>query len=139
MTTLLSVMDQIKEDIEDNFTVAKGYTHQPVEVKRGMYKYGDFPTKPVICFTMFRDTPDEDDNEWVRWINVYFYAYADTDGAGGTDTIYELYNDFSEFLESSNFTYYKQIILGEAEIKEGGISDPINAFTLEARIAYEIQ
>ena len=40
MTTRLIVLDQVESDLKNNLHSANGYEHTPVEIKRGIYKWG---------------------------------------------------------------------------------------------------
>lgn len=140
MTERLVICDQIESDLRNNLTSENGYEHTPVEIKRGIHKWDDFIVKPVVCFTLITDVPDEDnlDGFDARWIGFMFYIYSQTDGAGNTDQIFEMLEDLENFLQNeTDFTYSKQTLISDIEVKEGGSSDPINTAILAARIIYE--
>lgn len=140
MTTRLIVLDQVESDLKNNLHSANGYEHTPVEIKRGIYKWDDFIMKPVICFTLTQDVPADEQQygEDTRWITLFFYIYAQTDGVGDTTQIFEMIEDLENFLQSTDhFTYSKQTLIGAIEVKEGGSSDPINTALLQAQIIYE--
>ena len=141
MTERQDILDQILTDLQDKIKVSRGYKQQPVDIKRGMHKWNDFPIKPVVCFTMFRDEADEESEsgEIMRWLSVYFYGYAETDGIGNTDQIQELAQDVENFLMSTDFSYTSKTLIADTEIKEGGVSDPVNSFLIETKIAYCVE
>lgn len=139
MTQRRTILDQIKTDIEDKWQANRGYNYTPIAVKRGNHKWNDFDVKPVICYSMFRDENDEDSEHGalVRWINLYIYGYADTDGNGNTDVIHDLAEDCENFLNSTDFTYTNNTLIGDTEIFEGGLSNPINSFLITIKVMYE--
>ena len=140
MTTRLDVLDQILEDLKNNLTRANGYNHTPAEIKRGYYVWEDFLLKPAIGFSMDTDIPADDQlyGEDTRFISVFFYIYSQTDGAGNTDQIYEMLEDLENFFQSSDhFTYQEQILIEDAQLLEGGVSQPINTAILQTQILYE--
>lgn len=144
MTVRKDILDNIESDLKDKIKSTRGYNITPVAVKRGVHKWNDFPVKPVIGFTMFRDEADEEalSGEIIRWISIYFYGYAETsglEGTGNTDQIHDLAQDMEDFLMSSDFRYTEQTLIGDTEIKEGGVSDRVNAFLIEARISYCVE
>jgi len=138
------IMIQIKSDLEDNLTTANSYAIQPVVVKQGVHMWNDFKGRmPSVHFTIINDEPYEDefpstysDNDSARVINIIFYGYATTSGAGDSETIYDMSTDIENFLLSEHFSYADNILLGKMEILEGGVSSPICAFNLETRIIY---
>jgi len=138
--TRMEILDQIEEDLKTKIIVTRGYNHTPVEVRRGLHKWTDFNDKPVVCFTVVRDEPDElsEAGSLARWIYIEFYGLAETDGLGETDVIHEVAQDVQNFLFSTDFTYTDVTEVGETLLKEGGVSDPINAFSISTRIMYEV-
>ena len=76
--------------------------------------------------------------EDTRWMKVFFYIYAQTDGAGDTTQIFEMIEDLENFLQSTDhFTYANQTHIGDIEVLEGGTSNPINTAICETQILYE--
>jgi hypothetical protein len=141
MTERLDIANQILTDLKDKIKVSRGYKTQPAKVVRGFYKWTDFILKPAIGFSMAGDIPDTESESGVviRWFRVFFYGYASTDGAGKTDAIYDLLQDVEDFLMSADFTYYGNTEIGDIDIREGGVSDEINFFLMETRIAYCVE
>lgn len=131
----LTILNQLEEDLKE-IKSTRGYNFTPVEVARGLHKWNDFPVKPVIGFTHFRDEADEDadSGDIARWLYFYGYGYTETDGNGNTDDIHNLAQDFEDFLNSTDNTYTEETMIGDIEIKEGGVSDPVNAFIITFRI-----
>jgi hypothetical protein len=140
MATRLDIRQQILEDLS-KIKVSRGYKHQPAQIVAGFYKWTDFIVKPAIGFSMAGDVPDEfsEAGQMIRWFKVFFYGYAQTDGAGNTNTIYEVLQDVEDFLSSTDFTYYNNTEIGDIDIREGGVSDPINFFLMETRIGYCVE
>ena len=138
------IMTQIKSDLEDNLTLANGYSVQPVVIKQGVYMWNDFKgNMPSLHFTLISDEAYEADESpsvfggtGVRVMNLIFYGYATTDGADNSETIYEMASDIEIFLKSEHFTYADNTYLGKLETKEGGVNDFVTAFNLEVKITY---
>ena len=138
MTTRLSIVNQIEEDLK-KIKISRGYKHEPVEIKRGLYRWVDFPTKPALCFSLYMDEDDVDSlsGDLARWLKLYFYGFIETDGLGDTTRVQEFEEDVENFLNSTDNTYKLNTLIGNVEIKEGGVNDPINSFIIEASIMYE--
>ena len=141
MTERLDIITQIENDLKDKIKVSRGYKTEPAEIKRGFNKWTDFIVKPGIGFSMAGDEPDINSESGfiIRWFKVFFYGYAETDGAGNTDAIYNLLQDMEDFLMSSDFTYTGNVEILDIDIREGGASDQINFFLMETRIAYCVE
>jgi hypothetical protein len=134
------IIDQIENDLKDNLTVNNGYNIQPIEVRKGIHQWNDFPHLPVICFTVTRDEPWEDNEhgESIRSFNMTIYMYADTDGNGNSDAINDMVYDIQNFLKnSSHFTYYNSCLVGAIEIREGGINQEKSGAWIEIQIVYD--
>lgn len=141
--TRKNIMQQIKEDLEDNLTTAQGYSVQPVVIKQGIHMWSDFEGQmPSLHFTMTSDEPYEDEypstysSEGPRVISIIFYGYAENDGEENSETIYQMAEDIESFLLSSHFTHADNTLLSKLELKESGVNDSVMAFNLEVRIIY---
>ena len=140
MTTRLIVLNQIEQDLNDNLHSANDYNWTPAEIKRGIHKWDDFIVKPVICFTLTADRPDGDQEYGAdaRWLEIFFYIYAQTDGGETPIQIHEMLEDLENFLQNTeHFTYSNQTLIEDVEVLEGGSSSPINTAILQTRIIYE--
>jgi len=139
MTNRLTILDQIEADLNNSLTSEKDYQHTPVEIKRGIHKWDDFLVKPVVCFTLTADLPDDDNQygEDARWLTIMFYIYSQTDGGGSTNQIHEMVDDLETFIQSDHFTYSDQTLILDIEVLEGGTSSPINTAIMQTRIIYE--
>ena len=126
-------------DLKDNLKITNDYTYEPVEVKRGLFKWTDFPNKPVVCFTTVADEPHELDEygAGARWLRLLFYGYLEDDGLGNTDAIQLWLQDVENFLDNPlHNTYQTDTWIGNIEVLEGGVSSPINSFIIEVSILY---
>jgi len=136
---------QIENDLKEKLTVVNGYDFTPVSIKRGIYNFQDFEgLMPAICFTFISESPFESDNYQMTYddidtksIILMFYGYAQTDGYGKSDLIYQMTANIETFLKSSDMTYNEDVIINNIEIKEGGVTDPITSFLMETQIIYK--
>ena len=135
-----TILDQLLVDMQDNLSIAKGYNFTPIDIKRGIFKWGDFTDKPVVCFTAVRDEPHEleEYGAGARWLEIGIYGYMEDDGLGNSDKIQLLVQDVEDFLNNPlHHTYEPDTHIGGIEILEGGVSSPINSFIMEVRILYD--
>ena len=139
MTERLTILNQIEEDLNDKLKVTNGYNFTPAAIKRGLFKWTDFPSKPAVCFTLVGDEPLEEElyGEGARWLMFFFYGYHVTDGMGVSDNIQNLAQDCEDFLASTDNTYVNDTMIGNMEVLEGGVSSPLNSFIIEVRILYD--
>ena len=135
-----TILKQIETDIKEELTVENGYSVQPVEIKRGVHTWEDYNRFPSIGFTVTRDEPfDENEHgEDIRAMTVVFYMYAQTDGYGNTDTINNMVYDLQTFFKNTNhFTYSNNNLIGEIEIREGGLSQERNGAWIQVNLIYD--
>lgn len=139
-----TLLYQLQKDIKDNLTKVNGYGHTPNEVKRGIYSWNDMEKHmPAILFTFINEKPYESpkyqmtyDDVDTKAIKVMFYGYAKTDGYGKSDLIFQMAQDLSNFLTSDDYTLFEDVIINDLEVKEGGISDPVNSFIMDVDLIY---
>ena len=132
-----TILNKLKTDMEDYIKSSRGYETDPVEVIRGIQMFEDISMKPAICFWCFRD---ESEGQFAgndrRILYIYIYGYADTDGYGDVDDVYDLASDVEYFLHN-DFTYENDTFVGNITIYEGGAQDPASMFELEIKIKYK--
>lgn len=134
-----TIIDKIENDIRNNLTVANGYTVKVKQVKKGVNTFNDFSEFPVVCYTVTRDEPWEDNEhgEDIRAMTIIIYMYS-KDSNGNTEEINNMVYDMENFLKNSlHFTYYASNLIGEIEIREGGLSNPMNGAWIEIQIIYD--
>jgi hypothetical protein len=137
MPTRLDVSNQIEADLK-KIDTSHGYNVDVSEVKRGFNKWNDFQLKPAIGFILQRDIADEqsEGRDTVRWLEYFIYGYTDSSHIGNSDEIYKLLDDVETLLDSEDFFYKTCCEIGDVEVVEGGVSNPVNSFLLNIRIAY---
>lgn len=131
------ILKQLKTDLS-KISTSRDYNTDPTEVRRGSYINEDFSIVPAISFRCYDDRKKNlFGRTGIRWLHVYVYGYADTDGLENTDDIYELADDVEDFLYSTDWTYTDDTEVGDMIVIEGGIQDPHSTFQLEVRIKYD--
>ena len=138
-TTRITIVNQLKEDLENNLNIASGYSVDLVEVKSGIYLWDDFHIKPAVSIWAYKDEIEEYlmGRAKIRLLYFYIYAYSKTDGVGGTGDIYDFCEDIENFLESTHFTYSDDVIIGDSVIYTGGSQDQASIGQIEIQVRYK--
>lgn len=132
-------LDDLKTLLEA-ITVANGYQSTVAEVKRGIHYVGDMPNRPGLCF--WNDKGPKKDlagEQCERVLHVWIWGYVDIQ-PGDYDALDAIVSDVEKCLNtsleswSSSVTESKVI---DTTYYEGGVSDPIGIFEMEAEITYE--
>lgn len=136
-TTKKVIVDKLKEDLEKKFNVANSYS-KVEEVKSGIFLWDDFLLKPAISFWAYKDMVEEYlmGRNRIMLLHFYLYCYLENDGVGGVGDIYEFSENVEKFLQSSNFTYSDDVIIGDSVIYTGGSQDRASICQIEFQVRY---
>jgi hypothetical protein len=138
MATRMSIINQLKTDLEDKVKSVRGYTHDLFEVNLGIYNFDYYSAYPAVAYWAYSDEKDEeylDDNRH-RLLNFLIYGYHDTDGLNDFDKIYELADDIEKFLMSTDWTHSNCTIIDETVITVGGVDNQRCMFDLRFSVQY---
>jgi len=138
-TTRKTILNQIKDDIVQYLTVPNGYETTIQDVRIGMYVWEDFNLKPAVSF--FCDVDEIEEylmgREKIRLMNIRMFLWSHTDGLSNTTKIYDFAEDVENFLESSDFTYSDDVIIGDTEVYTGGVQDNAAVALVKFQIRYK--
>ena len=141
MTETLEILNQIKDDLENYFNTQNDYRYTPFHIKLGNYWWYDFDEKPVLCFSLDKDEPweDEEHGTELRVLTITFYIYDLISVEGEITRILEIVEDLEDFLNNSNhFTYQSSLLtIGEINTFLGGKNIETGYTSIETQIIYE--
>jgi len=132
-----TILTQLAADLNNNFTVANGYT-KIYETRVGVYNPDEFPSLPSIGVWINEDRAEEDlmDNSVFRRLEMVLYGHVDSDMMETYVTFYTLISDLEQFLYSTDSSYYKNTILGDVSIDYGGATEQTAMFVINFSILY---
>lgn len=132
MSTANTILDTLKDDLEDYIKVSRGYNTDLAECKRGIYAFDDMLNKPSIAFWCYKNELEEAlmGKAQLRILRIYMYFYTNS-----ISEIHDLIEDVEGFL-FNDFTYKSDIQTGDSTTYEGGISDPAVIAELEIAIKF---
>ena len=137
MPTRQSILNNLKDDMDNNFTVANGFT-KVYEIRVGVYDPDEFPVFPGIGIWITDDRAEEDlmDDVVFRRLNMVIYGHVDSDMMEQYNSFYTLISDVEQFLYSTYNRVYKNVILGDVEITYGGATSQTGMFVINFSILY---
>lgn len=139
MATRKDIIEQLKQDFEDNVKSANNYNSDPATIVIGVLDPQEFVQLPGVGFWIIEDVVDDDimDNDILRTLNMIAYCYVDSDGYNVYDDLYNLIGDIEKFLYSSDFTYSSKTLLGNVLVSYGGTNEQVGTAVLNFSITYE--
>ena len=138
-TSRKSILDDLKTWLEA-ITVANGYQTTVAEVKRGIHYADDMQNRPSLCF--WNDKGPKKDlagEQCERVLHIFIWGYIDIQ-PGTYDNLDGLVSDVEACLNGSRANWdssITQVDVGDSTYYEGGVTDPIGIFEMEAEIYYE--
>jgi len=137
-TTRKTIINNLKKDLEEHLNSSEGYNTDVAEVRSGIYMWEDFKVKPAISIWAYEDEIEEYlmGRNKIRLLSIYLYAFAKTDIISNNNVIYDFMEDIENFLESSHFTYYEDVIIGKTMVYTGGSQDQAAIGLLEIQVRY---
>lgn len=138
MSTRMTIINQLKTDLEDSVKSSRGYYNDLVEVNLGIYNFDYYSQYPAVAYWAYSDSKDEeylDDNRH-RLLSFLIYGYHETDGLSDYNPIYKLAEDVEKFLMSTDWTYSDCTLLEEVVITVGGVDNQRCMFDLRFQVQY---
>lgn len=131
------IVDQLETDLNTKFTEAALY-NDIEEVKSGIFLWEDFNLYPSISFWAYEDIVEEYlmGRSRIMLLSFHLFCYAENDGIGGVGTIYEFCENIEKFLQSSDFTYSDDVIIGDSVIYTGGSQDRASIGRIKFQVRY---
>ena len=120
--------------------MANGYQTTVAEVKRGIHYADDMTNRPGLCF--WNDKGPKKDlggGMCERALHIYIWGYVDVQ-PGDYDLLDGLVSDVEECLNDSLADWDSSVIevnVGDTTYYEGGASDQLGMFEMEAEIIYQ--
>lgn len=136
ISTLDTVLDTLKEDMEDKLVAGSVYDTTP-KVSRGEVSWAQTDgRRPFVWFMPTQGSYDEDfGTSMHNTINIELHGYADRKGS--TDNIHKLFKDVQYFL-LNDFSLSGDTYLDDYVIDEGALGDSagMSGFLLNFHIRY---
>ena len=141
------ILDQLKQDLNDNLHSGKGYKSDPVEILEGLSNFSNIIQRPIVGYLMQSDTInteymgmgddslDDEENERERIMTIILFGQEDV-SYGNYTPLYDLIHDVEKFMMSSDWTYYKTTKLGDTALWVNEVDFNQAYFTVEINVWY---
>ncbi len=134
-TIVETILDSLKEEMEENIRIINGYRTNPNIIYRGSFSPNEVETFPVIGFDVeaedFQVLYQGEDN--VAYIEIMLYGYSYSDGIDRISDIRNLAHDVLNFIHNDwSYTNQTEII---NKLDYSGYKTMI--FNLPIRVIYD--